>query len=287
MLERQLAEVGGFRAASSPNATAARLIQLNQELTELRTRFSEKFPDVIRVQAEIAALEKRLNSAKRDKKPGKDAEAAAPVSPYVLQLRQAVGEADLEIKSLKAEASGLRRSIANYQQRVELAPRRELEFQLLARDYEATRELYHSLLKRHGEAQMAESMEQGQKGEQFRIIEPATIPEQPARPNRARLIFLGLLLSLGLAAGVALLAEQLDTSFHTVDDLRAFSRVPVLVSIPSILTAADLRQKRWRFCLGATAVGLGLALIVGSSYGFATGRIPLVGEFARARLLRM
>jgi polysaccharide chain length determinant protein (PEP-CTERM system associated) len=287
MLEKQLAEVDGYRAAGGPDATAARLAQLNQELTELRTRFSEKYPDVIRMRAEIAALETRLNSAKRDKKWEKDKETAVPASPYVMQLRQAVGEVELEIKSLKAEAEGLRRSIANYQRRVEQAPRRELEFQMLARDYEATKEVYHSLLKRQGEAQMAESMEQGQKGEQFRILEPATVSYQPAKPNRARLILMGLLLSLGVAAGVVLLAEQLDTSFHTVDDLRAFARVPVLASIPSIVTEGDLGQRRRRFYVGAAAAVVGLMLIVGSAYSIATGKMPLVGELAQGRLLRM
>ena len=94
----------------------------------------------------------------------------------------------------------------------------------MSRDYEATKEIYGSLLKRQEEAQLAESMEQRQKGEQFRIFDPAIASEQPAAPNRIRLISMGLLLSLGLAAGAVVLAEQLDTSFHKVDDLRAFSQ---------------------------------------------------------------
>lgn len=61
---------------------------------------------------------------------------------------------------------------------------------------------------------MAETMEQRQKGEQFRILEPATPPAEPVAPNRIRLIAMGVLLSLRLSAGAAVLAEQLDCSFH-------------------------------------------------------------------------
>ena len=71
-------------------------------------------------------------------------------------------------------------------------------------------------------------MEQRQKGEQFRVLDPAIPSSQPAAPNRPALSLLVLVLSLGLAAGVVMLAEQLDTSFHTVEDLRTFSPLPVL-----------------------------------------------------------
>lgn len=139
MLAKQLAEVEGYRAAGGPDATATRIAQLHQELTELRTRFSAKYQDVIRLQAEIAALEERLRRSKRDKKPGKAEEPAVPASPYVFQLKETISGVDLEMKALKAEVKGLRRSIAIYQQRVEQAPRRELEFQALSRDYETTK----------------------------------------------------------------------------------------------------------------------------------------------------
>lgn len=90
MLAKQLAEVEGYRAAGGPDATATRIAQLHQELTELRTRFSAKYQDVIRLQAEIAALEERLRRSKRDKKPGKAEEPAVPASPYVFQLKETI-----------------------------------------------------------------------------------------------------------------------------------------------------------------------------------------------------
>src|SRR5262249_58907901 len=115
----------------------------------------------------------------------------------------------------------------------------------LARDYDSTRDLYRSLLKRYEEAQLAESMEQRQKGEQFRILDQAVASSQPAAPNRPRLLMMVLASAVGLALAAAVLAEHLHTSFHDVDQLRAFSNVPVLVSIPRIVTPPDIPRRCW------------------------------------------
>ena len=279
-LAKQLADVASGGPAGAPDASAARLAKLKQELTELRARFSDKYPDVIRVKAEIDTLERELAEAKTDGTPETD---SSPATPYVLRLKEALNHVEAEIKILKSGEERLRAAIAAYQQRVENTPRREQEFQELARDYETTKEQYHSLLKRHEEAQLAESMEQRQKGEQFRLLDPAVPSSEPAAPKRLRLIVMALMLSLGLAAGAVVLAEQLDTSFHTVDDLRGFSRVPVLVSIPRIVTETDTRRQHWRFRLMAGSAVLGLALIVGASYFVASGNEQLVSILAWRR----
>ena len=85
------------------------------------------------------------------------------------------------------------------------------------------------------------------------------------------------MLSLGLAVGAVLLAEQINTSFHTVEALRSSFEVPVLVSIPQIVTASDRYRAMWRFTLGTLSFVTGLALIVGTSYYVAAGNERLVG----------
>jgi polysaccharide chain length determinant protein (PEP-CTERM system associated) len=250
------------------------LAKLRRELTELKTRFSDSYPDVIQVKAEIAALEGQLAGANHDGSP--EMEPAASVDPYVLRLREILAEAEAEIKALKGEEKGVRQTIATYQRRIENAPQREQEFQELSRDYGATKELYDSLSKRYEEAQLAESMEEHEKGEQFRSLDPAVVPQQPAAPKRMRLLVLGLMLSLGMAVGAVLLAEQLDTTFHSLDDLRAFTTVPVLVSIPKIVTAADALRQHQRVRLVMLSAVLGLILIAGAAYFFARGNEHLV-----------
>ena len=189
---------------------------------------------------------------------------------------------EAEIRVLKGEDKRLRDGIATYQARVENVPRREQEFKELSRDYEGTRELYQSLSKRYEEAQLAESMEQRQKGEQFRVLDPAVPKPEPAAPNRVRLLLMALVGSIGLAAGVVALAEKADTSFHTLDELRAFSAVPVLVSIPRIVTETDRRRRQWHMRLAASAAVVGLVVIVSSAYFAAHENEYLVSLLGRS-----
>lgn len=279
-LAKQLAEANPSAPTEGPDAPTIRIARLRQELTSLRARFSERYPDVVRVKTEIAALVRQLADAAS----GGDAEpeAHAPVSPQILRLKQALNEVESEIKVLKAEEKHLRSSLGIYQGRVENTPRREQELQEMSRDYETTRTVYNSLLTRYEEAQLAESLEQRQKGEQFRVLDPAVPSGVPVAPKRSQLLLVGLLLSLGLAAGAVVLSEQLDTSFHMVDDLQATTTVPVLVSIPRIVTETDATRRRWRFRIALASAMLGLGLIIAAAHFIAQGNEELVWMLTRS-----
>jgi succinoglycan biosynthesis transport protein ExoP len=259
---KQAAESDTAGVVGAAESTPARLAKLKRELVDLRSRFTDKYPEVIRLKAEILALEGELAEASSDARPTADA-AATPEDRSVPSWKTALSQIDTEIKSLKAEEQRLRRDIDNYQRRVENAPQREQEFQELSRDFDMTKELYSSLLKRYEDAQLAENMEQSRQGEQFRILDPAIAATQPVAPNRTGLILIGVLVSLGAAGAAAVLAEQLDTSFHTFDDLRSFTKVPVLVSIPRIVCAAETARRARRRWLATASLTLGLALVAG------------------------
>jgi protein tyrosine kinase modulator len=280
---------GGPAGSGSPLAPPElRLAQKKDDLARLRTQFSDRYPDVVQLAAEVATLEREIAAAKaRAPKSDASSTTASPpppptaTSPYTLRLKEALSDVQTELKVLKTEEGRIREIIATYQARVENVPRREQEFTELARDYDSTRDLYRSLLKRYEEAQLAESMEQRQKGEQFRILDQAVANSQPAAPNRPRLLIMILASAIGLALAAAVLAEHLDTSFHDVDQLRAFSNVPVLVSIPRIVTPTDVRRGWWRMRLAATAALVGLLMIVSLAYVAAKGNEGLVLLLAR------
>jgi hypothetical protein len=124
-------------------------------------------------------------------------------------------------------------------------------------------------------------MEQRQKGEQFRILDPAVPSGIPTAPVRSRLLMMSLAVSLALGAGAMVLAELLDTSFHSTADLRAYTTIPVLVNIPRIITWDDARRARWRFRFGAVSVLVSLALVAGSAYFMAHGNEQLAQLLSR------
>jgi succinoglycan biosynthesis transport protein ExoP len=275
-------------ARAPADATAIRLTRLRQELGELRTRFSDRYPDVVNLKAEIATLEKQQAAAIAAAPPPAQAPPAQDpaANAYALQLKEATAELELEIKTLRAEEKQLRQDLVVFQQRVANTPRREQEFQTLSRDYDTTSNLYRTLLQRYEEAQMAETLEQRQKGEQFRILEAALPPSAPVAPNRVRLVVAGLIVALGLAVGLALLAEQLDTSFHSIEELRGSTPVPVLVGIPRVVTPKDVwHGRRWAIAT-VLLISLGIGLCGAAAYAVGSGRAPVIGPVARAWLLR-
>ena len=261
---------GGIDLPPQQDRAAARLALLRQELTELSTRYTDKYPDVVAKKQEIADLEKEVASAPRRGGPNF---AQAPA--------QRPRTSDGRLATLRAEEQQLIDRIASYQKRVEDTPRREQEFQELARDYETTKELYRSLRQRYEEALLGENVEQQQRGEMFRIVEQALPPDAPSVPRTGRLALLGIMASLGLAAVIVMVTEQVDTSFHSIDDLRAHIGGPVVTAIPHIVTIADERRRKRRVNLYAACAVIALVVMVGLSWLVASGNYELVSFLAR------
>jgi hypothetical protein len=149
-----------------------------------------------------------------------------------------VASLDAEMQTLKTEEARLRGDIGALEQRLEAVPYRQSEFTLLSRDHQTTRDQYESLLKRYEEARVAQNMETENQGERFRVLEAAVPPAGPTAPNRPRLLLMSLFLAALIAVLGVLGVEQIDTTFHSVDDVRQFTTLPVLAAIPRLQPAA-------------------------------------------------
>ena len=213
-----------------------RLEKMRQDLKTLETQYTAQHPDVKRLRDEIARIEKANAEAPAAPRiagaPTPD--ATAVYSRLGRNRRQSIQALDTEITKLKEEEANIRTQIADVERRLESMPARQQEFSMVARDRQSAKDFYDSLLKRYEEAQIAESMETDRQGERFRILEAAVAPEGPSAPHRPYLLILGMLASIALAAGAVILAEQFDSTFHSLDELKAFTNVPVLATIPVI-----------------------------------------------------
>ena len=123
-------------------------------------------------------------------------------------------------------------------------------------------------------------MESNKEGERFRLLETALPPSGPMAPNRMRLMVVGLLFGFVLAALAALVAEQFDSTFHSVDDVREFTSVPVLATIPNI--APGNMRRVFRFALATASVLAVIAIVVALSAHAARGNEQIVWLLARA-----
>jgi len=280
------ASTGQQRVVAVASPASDQLEKKKRELELLETQFTSRHPDVVRLKTEIAGIEREREdalvrereAAKRDAPAEKAAAPAAAAAAPAARLKT-LESLEAELDKLKKDEAGLRQNIATFERRLEGVPEREQEFERLRRDYGATKDLYDSLLKRYGDAQLAESMEVDRQGERFRILESALPPSGPVAPNRLRLIVIGLMFALAAAAAAVATAEQLDQSFHSVEDIREFTIMPVLATIPRIRPGPAKRLLRLTLAT-ASLVAL-IALVAALSTHVARGNEQIVWLLAR------
>ena len=141
---------------------------------------------------------------------------------------------DAEISQLKNERKRLKSEIKEYERRVEITPKVEQQLKELSRGYEVTQKEYQSLLDKKLQAELAANMERKQKGERFKVLDQAKIPERPFKPNRQKIILFGVFLGMAIGGGLVGLVEYLDHSFYKIEDLEQFTGISVIACIPKI-----------------------------------------------------
>jgi len=119
-----------------------------------------------------------------------------------------------------------------------------MELIKVSRNYEITLRKFQDLLAKSLESELSENMEKRQKGEQFQIVDPANFPLKPIRPNRPMVVLFGLLAGLAGGVGVAFLWDNLDTSFKRSEELAGFIDIPVLATIPTLITRGNILDQR-------------------------------------------
>ncbi|HIC91386.1 MAG TPA: hypothetical protein EYP21_04875, partial [Syntrophaceae bacterium] len=233
LIQQQLAGTGQFLDDGNATSLQAQLQAAKNRLFALKSTYTDNHIEVRKVQAQIRQLEDRLKSVGeevQDEVP----EGSQTIGPMALDLKNQLMVINKEIERLKKEEARINQQIALYQKRLEEAPRVELQLQKLTRDYNNTRGFYEDLLRKKMQAEQAENLERRQQGEQFKILDPASLPRIPYKPNPKKVFPIGILLGLGAGCGLAFLAEMLDKSFRNVKEVEEYLGVPVLAAIPLI-----------------------------------------------------
>jgi polysaccharide chain length determinant protein (PEP-CTERM system associated) len=231
---------------------------LKRQLAEYKIRYTPQHPDVIRLQRKIEELEKESPPSSAASGAGIRATGMGIEADLIDQRKNAARE----IAALKEELTELQDQIAVYQQRVEDTPKLEQELLSLKRDYDNTQKTYDSLLARKQEAEVAANMERQQKGEQFRILDPARLPDKPQSPNMRKLFLMCLMAGLGLGGGLIFLMEFLDKSVKKLESVPQKLGIPLLVAIPSIDHPGDVRRHRLNDSFSIAAAVICIALMI-------------------------
>lgn len=220
-----------------------RLAELERTLTTLSAEYRETYPDILQTRQEIEAVKSQLAAkygvSKDEVTPG----SANLIDPMVRDLMRQRDEAKNEVGVLKERLRRLLDQIKQYEGRVERTPVREQELMILVRDYDNMQKNYQSLLDKRLNARLAENLEKRQKGEQFRILDPANLPVTPESPNQLAILLGGLVVGCGLGGGSAVAAELLRPALRREEEVESLLGVPVLAGIPAFNTLLGAREK--------------------------------------------
>jgi hypothetical protein len=115
-------------------------------------------------------------------------------------------------------------------------------------------------LNRKLEADIAVSLERKQKGEQFRVIDPAKMPFKPIKPDINKILLFAVAIGLGLGLSLAYLTEILDSSYRKPEEIERELKIPVLMSIPVRYSMQEMKRIKKIEFLKAASVSVGFAV---------------------------
>jgi polysaccharide chain length determinant protein (PEP-CTERM system associated) len=261
MMREQMA--GSSSGDSFARAEPQDIPTIRRELARLETKYTESHPDVKRLRDMLARLEaEEAESAAASKKGATESAKTGSAGRFSLTglLEPQLQQVNSEITLLRSEIEKVKAQVEAYEKKVEDTPKREQEMILLTRDYETIKTQYENLSKRKIDADIAVNMERKQKGEQFRLLDPAKLPEKPVSPDFSRTLLLSIALGLCLGAGLAFVAEVLDSSYKNPEEVEGDLKFPVIASLGYRYTEKELRRQKLKGILKAASVAAGFAV---------------------------
>jgi uncharacterized protein involved in exopolysaccharide biosynthesis len=245
----QIATLSNPTTAVNSADPAIRLAAAEQELADLRMKYTEADYKVRNKKNEVEGLRARVAGRRGG------TEQTTGQNSLLMTLRRQVDDAAARIKELEDENIGIQAELQKYDAIIERAPVRNAQFESISREAAQTRQLYDSLYLRYQNALVGERA-QGRGNAEFQVLDQAVAPESPSAPNRNFLLLLSGIVATGLGLGVMFLFDNLDRSFRSVDELRSFTHVPVLATIPRIV----MRRARFRNLAAVAVTGAALSV---------------------------
>lgn len=256
-LRMRRAQLEASRVHLRSNTPArSRLAALQRRLAELRVEYTDNYPEVLKVKADIEAAQREIASGSGSSSVSDPAELA---------------RVEAELSAVRAGEANQRAIIGSSRGLMSQAPAARAELARLEQEKADTRRLYEQLASRYGQAEVSKQMEVQDKATTYRIVEPATMPLFPASPNRMLIILGGIL--AGIAGGFAVLMalDQFDKTVKGVDTLKAMG-IKVLAVIPRIsdpaATAEEEKKDRLLYLYAGSYFGVIVMLLGLEVIGF-------------------
>jgi len=245
LLDQRLEAWQGSKGGQSSQTVEEQLRSLQEQLISKQGHYTDRHPDVVKLKNEITLLQKKLLEAptkSNTRQNEHQAPAAAYEPPEIQQLRARLHEIDFTIAQKKHEQAELQRQITILQARIQSSPVIQQQFKALTRDHQTALDFYNDLLKKRNDSQMATELERRQEGEQFRVLDPPSLPEQPSFPKPPLFALGGLGAGLMLGLSIVHLLEARDKSIRTKREVEVYLGVATLGVISHMGNGGKLRH---------------------------------------------
>ncbi len=285
---------GGSRPATAADAKLAEInreiARLENNISVLKESYTSTHPDVRRLstmlegkkreqahasaEAQAAALEASASAPGRtgaatSASPRMDFESSAAIA----RIQSALQAKDMELEDLAQRLRETQTRIREANAQIQSSPVAQQEYIQLVRQRNSAQERFGDLSGKTQMSAMATEVESRQQGETLEILEQPVMPSEPFSPKREIIILAGLVIGMGFGVGVASAREIKDTSLKNLKDVRAYTKLTVLGSIPLLENDFVVRRRRRLGWLAwAASLLLGILLMAGSVVYYYTSR---------------
>jgi uncharacterized protein involved in exopolysaccharide biosynthesis len=291
-------------AVPLPNSATARqneeLVAMNKtidadelQLQQLKERFQPTYPEIRVLESNLKVLRKKRDdiSAKQDSdqaaaKAAEDSKAKTPakkptnfravenesnIEGQIQQQRARLKNNDTERDALLKQQENLNKEIAAYRDRLTATTLLEAPYQDLKRDYQTAADKYEKYQKQKEMTTQSAELISRRATEYLDTLDPPTTPQKPSSPKRPLIIGAGFAISLMLGFALAGLQEARDASLKNLKDVRAYTNLPVLCSIPLLEnTLLVKRKRRITYLAWSSTVIVGILAVCGSLFYYYT-----------------
>jgi len=237
-----------------------RKADLEAELQKLRTEYTEKHPDVLAKQSQIETVQREMDKQIAEWKERIAAKEKKLQSRPDLQAAALEGEIkriDGEITREQDLVKDNEKQIAGLLDRINKVPGADVALSAIDREYQTKKSAYDNLLQQQQKINLGADAASQQQGEGIEVVDPANLPQKPVAPKR--LVLSGMGVAAGLFLGLlftALLEVPLLFTIQNSEDVRHYLGLPLLISLPEMLTPNEARSipRRRRLLLAAGVV---------------------------------
>ena len=231
------------------------------DLQNLLSQYKEKHPDVIAKQKQLEDIKRQQDqmiNEWKDRIEERKQKLKQLSDPRILSLQTQISMMESDTQRQQKLLGDTNQQIAELDARINAIPNTEVGLEAIDRDYQTKKLNYDNLLAQQQKVVIGADAAKDQQGSGIQVVDPANLPERPVAPKRFLLTAGGFGIGLVLGILLALLFElrRLFT-IQTTEDAKHYTNLPVLATIPELMTLAEERSlpRRRALALAAGIVG--------------------------------